>query len=225
MYQSKGSSGGSLNSGSGESQLIDLRTNGFDLLTTEKDFNKFSFWITSDDVLSLIHFVFDDVLTKTWLNYQTVENANKVDQLKKLKTRRQKRFQKEARMKADEELKLSRFYSWKATLMESNKLALSRSLTSTKLSLLGTFLKLKKKNRFVFSVSFLTKHSDKQAFVNTLWKKEKSRLETEASVWGCCSDRSGDGFGVDHSHNPRCTSSPLLKWKLDLTEVHDLLVP
>ena len=139
MYQSKGSTGGSLNSGSGESQLIDLRTNGFDLLTTEKDFNKFSFWITSDDVLSLIHFVFDDVLTKTWLNYQTVENANKVDQLKKLKTRRQKRFQKEAKMKADEELKLSRFYSWKATLMESNKLALSRSLTSTKLSLLGTF--------------------------------------------------------------------------------------
>ena len=137
MCQSKGVGGGSLNSGSGENQLIDLRTNGFDLLTTEKDFNKFSFWITSDDVLSLIHFVFDDVLTKTWLNYQTVENANKVDQLKKLKSRRQKRFQKEAKIKGDEELKLSRFHSWKSTLIESNKQTLSQSIAITKQSLLG----------------------------------------------------------------------------------------
>ena len=59
---------------------------------------------------------------------------------------------------------------------------------------------------------------DKQAYVNALWKKEKSRLETEASVWGCCSDQR-DNQELDHSHNPLCTSSRLLKWKLDLTEV------
>jgi hypothetical protein len=155
---------------------VDLKTGGFDLLL-QQDFNAFSFWMT--DSVSTIHSVFEELLSKVWLAYQTGENNNKVDQLKRLKARRLKRLQKKVKQDRVDEAVRGKHSSWKTTTKEAVK---ESDLAKLRIA--------------------RQEENDRRKFVSILWEKQRVRLTLEKSVWGSDFPNTFDKWKLDSTEGP-----------------------
>ena len=157
-------------------ESIDLLTNGFDQLL-HKDLNQFSFWV--GDTVQAIHTVLEERLSKVWLAFREGESRAKLEHLKRIKSRRSSRLQKQEKRKRAAMLQAGKVSHWR-----TNNTNLIHEKAAER------FRKLRQEE------------VDKRLYASELWRRMRQSFTSERAIWGPAKASPLDKFKLDSTEGP-----------------------